>query len=282
VNLPSADDLKNLTAFVDTTVLTDALLKQGDLGDAARSALRRFRETELPVYAIKEFKAGPFAHYIWLYNKFASQRSLSRVIAAIQSMYRRPRQISTALEAMTSITSQLGKQRLSTLAAKYGSNCTQDSVQSDEMKLALKAVIYKAWRNRKKVVTRVVCPLSCYDEGDIVEERGLLVLQPHGCTLEPDCCMRPDLVASTAKLEKLRDVAGKGTREEDRRRYQALRGLCRVPKRPLSRKDCIYLGDAIFAFFAPPKSVILTTNVKDHEPLAGALGKKVVHPKDQP
>jgi hypothetical protein len=33
------------------------------------------------------------------------------------------------------------------------------------------------------------------------------------------------------------------------------------------------LGDAVFALLAPHDFVILTTNLKDHEPLASALGK---------
>jgi hypothetical protein len=37
-------------------------------------------------------------------------------------------------------------------------------------------------------------------------------------------------------------------------------------------------GDAYFSFFAPPGSIILTTNAKDHVPLAAALGKIVQAP----
>jgi len=46
-------------AFVDTTVLTDALLKVGEPRDRAKAAIARFVESLLPVYAIKEFQAGP-------------------------------------------------------------------------------------------------------------------------------------------------------------------------------------------------------------------------------
>lgn len=41
----------------------------------------------------------------------------------------------------------------------------------------------------------------------------------------------------------------------------------------LTDSQCRDLGDAVFALLAPHDSVILTTNLKDHEPLASALGK---------
>jgi hypothetical protein len=48
----------------------------------------------------------------------------------------------------------------------------------------------------------------------------------------------------------------------------------------LDNGKCRSLGDAVFAFLAPADSVILTTNVKDHQPLAEALGKSAISPAD--
>ena len=44
--------------------------------------------------------------------------------------------------------------------------------------------------------------------------------------------------------------------------------------------DCRNLGDAVFAFFAPNTSAILTTNIRDHRPLAAAVGKTAISPKE--
>ncbi len=55
-------------AFVDTTVLTDATLKIGDVAKIAKIAIKRYGKTQLPVYAIKEFKAGPLKNFVWLHN----------------------------------------------------------------------------------------------------------------------------------------------------------------------------------------------------------------------
>jgi hypothetical protein len=38
------------------------------------------------------------------------------------------------------------------------------------------------------------------------------------------------------------------------------------------------LGDALFAFFAPSDCEILTTNLRDHSPLAASLNKHAVLP----
>ena len=46
----------------------------------------------------------------------------------------------------------------------------------------------------------------------------------------------------------------------------------------LTEEQCRFVGDAVFAFFCPDDAAILTTNVKDHKPLAEAIGKDVDWP----
>jgi hypothetical protein len=65
---------------------------------------------------------------------------------------------------------------------------------------------------------------------------------------------------------------------ENNRRYQALRHIHRTPTKPFSDSLCRSLGDAVFALRAPHDCVILTTNIKDHAPLAQAIGKVAVEP----
>jgi hypothetical protein len=73
-------------AYVDTTVLTDALLKQGPQGAVARGALKTYSETILPVYAIREFKAGPLNYWVWLHNKLVLTKSVSKTLDAISAI----------------------------------------------------------------------------------------------------------------------------------------------------------------------------------------------------
>jgi hypothetical protein len=81
-------------------------------------------------------------------------------------------------------------------------------------------------------------------------------------------------------LEKLRaSIPETSTRDEDRKRRAALKQLLR-PKSNIDRETCRELGDAVFAFFCPDDAVILTTNIRDHKPLAEALGKKAQTPAE--
>lgn len=265
-------------AFVDTTVLTDALLKRGDLRDRAFAALRRFGETQLPVYAIKEFKLGPLSAYRLLHNKFVVEGSLSRVVNYIQSLRLKRNMQSTMLEGIALLSAEIERLGLDDLKAKYGSRSI-GQCESDEYRQGLKAIIYKAWRKRRRLTTQVVGHLSCYAEPDLREERGNIVMDPLDCTLEESCCMasafRARLNDTTALQNALEPIVN--LKAENARRYQALRHLTRT-RRPLDRKNCRNLGDAVFAFFAPNDAVILTTNVSDHAPLAQALGKIVESP----
>jgi len=80
-------------------------------------------------------------------------------------------------------------------------------------------------------------------------------------------------------LEKIRKVLLKEPKtRENERRARALRQLIRKPKAAVSEQTCRDLGDAFFAVFAPNDSVILTTNTKDHTPLAATLRKKTEAP----
>src|SRR5260370_20693986 len=97
-------------AFVDTTVFTDAALKGSPYNKTARAALKRFTETDLPVYAIKEFKAGPLSHYVWLHNKFATLKSFYKTLDALHGMSMAPRKYrtATALEALSDVAKTTG------------------------------------------------------------------------------------------------------------------------------------------------------------------------------
>ncbi len=83
--------------------------------------------------------------------------------------------------------------------------------------------------------------------------------------------------ADPAALRALKTTVDKQpSKAENARRSGALASL--LANKPMTEKMCDDLGDAVLAFFAPPDSVILTTNTRDFEPLAGALGKSVEKP----
>lgn len=269
-------------AFIDSTVLTDALLKTGQIKQNAEDALKRYEITELPVYAIKEFKAGPLSNFAWMHNKLATTQSYSKALDALHRMSRTPKRYttSTAIEALRDASSDsIGKQTPEKLAEKYGKDAGMDKILCDEFRLAIRTKIAMAWKKRRKVTTKVVLPLPCYREGSPYEERGQLITKPTRCLKTEDCYLAEELKKKPNELKILKQVIEKLPEKlENKKRAKILRKLYRTPKQPASDSDCKALGDAIYAIFAPQDSIILTTNIKDHKPLASALGKEVENP----
>ena len=268
-------------AYVDTTVLTDVLLKTGAVKDRALALLKAFDVTQLPVYAIKEFKRGPFAHFVWMHNKLASTGSFTRSLAALHAMSRTPKRYttSTALEALVTAADSIGNQTNAALAATYGADASLGSVLCAEYRLTLKRVIYSAWAKRRNITTDIVDPLSCYNEKEPYENRGLIETKPTACDREESCCLATPLRARAEELRKMKQAIDdtKSARREDSKRAQALRFLLRK-KEQLTDAMCRDLGDAVFVAFSPSDAVILTTNTRDYLPLANSIGKQVQTP----
>jgi hypothetical protein len=270
-------------AFLDTTILTNILLKgEQDEGKAAIAELNRFDSSELPVYAIKEFKSGPLQNYAYAHNKLLSTKSYNATLKAITKINFRMRyKGNTALEALIEAGSSIGKNLPVHFQGKYGNKADLDSILCDESRFLIKILIRKAWAKRRSITDRVVNELPCYEELPPVESKsGVMDCQPRACKKEKkECSLADALKAEPDKLKKLRDsISLTSNRKEDINRRQALKTLINSPKREMTEDDCRKLGDAIFAFFAPPNSTILTTNLRDHQPLASAIGKNAKAP----
>jgi hypothetical protein len=270
-------------AFVDTTILTDALLKPGTKAEAAKTALRRYQRTLLPVYAIKEFKAGPLRYFRWLHNKCAVFKSYAAVLGALHGISRTPQRYltSTAIEALQLFATQWKDVTPTALSKKYGHDADMDFVLSDSLRLSIRTQIDLAWDERREITTEIVDELDCYVEAaPYLDEKGLMALMPNACEPDRECALAKALKENPEALKRLHAAVPESGRREDQKRARILKDLYRVPKQPLDRENCRALGDAIFAFFCPADSVILTTNLRDHKPLAEALGKEVHTPSD--
>ncbi|MEI6262989.1 MAG: hypothetical protein WCR46_24235 [Deltaproteobacteria bacterium] len=267
-------------AIIDTTVLTDILLNSGEAKDIALKAIKCYRKTFLPVYAIKEFKAGPLGNFVWFHNKFISTGSYEKAIDALQRMSRTPKRYttSTALQALKEASGSIAKQTLGDLLKKYGETATHDKVLYDEFRLTLKSLISVAWKKRRKITTEVISPLSCYREVAPYEKRGLIEIKPTSCDPENGCSMSSALRSKPEELRKMREAIIDSEKLENIKRAKLLRQLYRTTN-VLQDKECRNLGDAVFVFLAPSDAEILTTNIRDHEPLAMALGKKAISPQ---
>jgi len=263
-------------AYVETTILTDALLKpQTPKQAAAKAALARFSKTFLPVYSIKEWKAGPLRNFAYLHGKLVTTGSFRDTIHAVSVLARGSYRQSTSLEAITAAAT-LSRNRASG-GVPIG---TGDQELADSYRLALATLIIKSWRKRRKITSQVVDELPCYSEVEpFIGKDGLFELKPTDCDEDQDCCLGPKLTAAPEVLNALRNsIPQNSGRREDQRRRAALKRLIKHPKDSVDRQTCRDLGDAIFAFCCPASAIILTTNIKDHEPLAAAIGKRAEKP----
>lgn len=263
--------MANDTAFVDTTILAEVLLKTGPSHDAAIRALGRYRKTLLPVYAIKEWKRGQLATYVLVFNQLTRTRSFSQTNIWLSRLYRRPRLQSTSREGEALAALHLPSATISP--------SSPDEELADRFRLAYKTIILQSWDSRRSVTSATVMDLECYIESGPKElPDGQLDIHPRDCRRDRECCLAHLLRKDTIALMKLRDSIPASGRPEDSKRREALKKLAIHPTAVFDRKDCQALGDAYFAFFAPRDAEILTTNLKDHAPLAQSLEKIAVSP----
>jgi hypothetical protein len=256
------------TAIVDSTVLTDVLIKSGERRDNARNALETFDQTLLPMYAIKEFKHSPLQHYAWAHNAIVDGGTLPGLIRRIRTLLSSPyhrRKASTALEALESTFTYLGPLPTADMA--------------DRLRLALRQIIEDGWEDRHQVADETIGQLACYEEKAPFMERGRIQLRPRRCAPSGDCCLAALMKQESATLEALIEgVHAAPDSQENRARATVLKKMRRKPKQQINDKECRAIGDAAYAFYLPDDGVVLTTNTKDHKPLAQALGKDAVTP----
>jgi hypothetical protein len=258
-------------AYVDTTVLTDVLVKPGSKKEAtAKAALSRYAETLLPVYSIKEWKKGPLDHYAYVHDKLVQTKSVADTLAAINS-------ISPYYAPYKKFTSSSAIEAAFRLNAAHNGD---DTELADRLRLQLASLIVRSWQKRRLVTTRTIQDLECYTEAEpTIGRDGYINLMPQKCQQDRECCLADALKARPDLLKALRDaIPASSTRDEDRNRRKVLKQLINTPKVHLTEEQCRWLGDALFAFFCPHDAAILTTNVRDHKPLAEAIGKTVEQP----
>lgn len=265
-------------AYVETTILTNILLKPGSAKQSsAKAALARYDSSLLPVYSIKEWKAGPLKHFAYFHNKLVTTKSLADTIAAVNSLAFTPYKKSTSFEALeAAVRLDTGK------VAATADFASRDAEVADRYRLAVASLIMRSWKKRRRVATSTIQDLACYAEAEPrIGSDKLFDLKPEKCDPSPECSLAQLLKQqrAVAVLKALRKaIPETSNRKEDRDRRKVLKQLINTPKLPLDRDSCRALGDAIFAFFCPDDAVILTTNLRDHEPLAKAVGKRAEGP----
>ena len=215
--------------------------------------------------------------YAYFHEKLVQTKSLSRTIRVINSLppqyhaYRK----SSSYEALAVAVHLSSRNRPS--GSRFSSS--DDEELADRYRLAIAGLLLRSWGKRRKLTTEIVQDLDCYTESaPVLGKDGIFDLSPVSCDTQ-ECSLADELRSSPKLLTKMADAIPTGsTRREDVQRRQVLRDLVRTKHYQLTPERCRALGDAVFAFFAPADSNVLTTNKKDLGPLAEALGKTVLGP----
>lgn len=276
--------MNNNKAFVETTILTDILLKPNSpKGKEAKALLNKYSYSQLPVYAIKEFKGGPLRYFVYAYNKCLTEKSLQNLILALSRLSLTPQRYRTATalealaEAISSSTITTGE-----LVDKYGRDANVDVVRCERIRLSLRTTIEMAWRRRRKITNAVVNELSCYKEfKPYIDHKGSLQVKPTSC--QGTCCLSNYIRANIPQLKIIKELIDNlepelAEKRENKARKVHLRNIIRHPKHSLDDDSCRALGDIYFALACPHDADILTTNMIDIQPLAASLGKNAVSP----
>ncbi len=271
-----------MKSFVDTTILVDYLLKSGDKKEQSKYALQKCEESYLPQYAIKEFKAGPLQYFAWFYNRLSKSNSFLKAIGALQKLSLTPQRhrLSTALEALMEVHKEISNKPVSYLSNLYGEKAKIDIVLNDRFRLSLKRKILTSWKNRRNVTTKTGNELVCYTELAPIESNGLFNLKPSKCNTKR-CCLTEMYRSLVGDIQKIDEkLLSEEVTEVNRKRHKIMREIIRKKKYYLSDTECRQLGDVYFVCFCPNDHKILTTNIKDHKPLAEAIGKNAISPSD--
>jgi len=263
-----------MRAFLDTTILADAILKDRATRHRTITVLKAFKRVEFPAFALKELRCGPLATYRLLHNYLAEERSFLRALSRVHALSRTPRRnsASTIIEAWQRAEEDL-------FADPRRGARPNDQERADELRFHLQRLVLSADRRLEQLPGTPTFPLRCSVPSEIrVLPNGLLAQAAKPCN-HGSCELAEYFRDMDVELELLiRAIESQPDIPEHTKRLKALHRL--KADHRLDDPNCSALGDAVFVLLAPPNFVILTTNVKHHAILAEALGKVARAPYD--
>ncbi len=229
---------------------------------------------------LEGIEARAAEEFCWAHNKLADTKSYLTSMAALQRMSRSPHRYltSTAIQALHTAFTNLFS-NLPALQSIHKANADPDRLFADALRLELRHVITRAWKARGLLFGGPLHKLSCYPDAPIRENGNFLEVEPRDCPRGRECCLKPALIARKADLNAARNaIKIDADRKEVAVRGKILRHLEKHATSLMTRDDCRGFGDAYFIFFCPKDGVVITTNVRDVEPMAKALGVRFEAP----
>lgn len=271
-----------MTPIVDATVVADAILKTGARAKVAQAALAT---SDVPHYALKEVRHGPFGNFVYAHNLLAETGSMRAARLRVAALGRSPYRQRTAQEALDEAEAEFNGHDAAVIAAvlagasrALGVGVTGDVVFAVQYRLALGGIVRRAHAQIAILDARATNRLSCFQSKPLTSKAGNVVEDgvrkcAGSCALG---AMFASLSVDVATLQGV--VAAQPQKRENTNRGLALQFVLQYPGVAPSVKHCRALGDAVYALLCPPGGTIVTTNLADHAPLAAALGKTAKTP----
>lgn len=168
--------------------------------------------------------------------------------------------------------------QLGALAEKYGGSASIDRLHADALRLEIKKVVFSSWNRRAELFGGPIDELPCYPNADIRVSDHLLDNTPRDCPRGVHCCLRERVVSRREELSRIREAIPSDGRQETSRRKRVLRQLEKHSTSQMGASECRAFGDAYFVMFCPEGHTIITTNTRDIDPMARAVGVSVESP----
>lgn len=268
-------------SFLDTTILIDVTTKSNSEAKRNKEFIDANQPSETPYYALRELLAGYVRNICDVHN----------VLLAAEN----PGEAFVALQKCSPFQGRKKETKTQELAAALHSAFKDNAsgARNDMKREILQSLMVKAsltWSKAAKIPgVNVVQPLACFNAGNIdLDDAGVLrgPRDSFNCIKSARCAAAGYLHDNQNDLQKLIDSLHPNNlpdkaanKNENAQRRKALKELKEKGPKSFNKNKCRALGDAYFAAMCPSGSVVVTSNIEDHDILCSALGKMALNPK---
>ncbi len=267
-------------SFLDTTIVINIASKVEPGKTKGEGYIKANQPAEAPYYALRELLAGYIQNLCNVHNIVLASENIAEAVLALSK-------ISSLAGRKKDTQIQSFSAELIEVFRENPTGSRNDVKREMLQGLMLKTV--GCWRRANAIMSvNNVQPLSCFTQGKIDIDSAGALRGPNNsfnCIKSERCAAAAYLYDNQNDLQKLIDALhpnnlppSVANKNENQQRRKALMELKTKGPKEFSKGRCRALGDAYFAAMCPSDSVVVTSNIKDFEPLCLALSKEVVEP----
>jgi hypothetical protein len=267
-------------SFLDTTIVIHISETSEPDKSKGEAVVAKNQPAEVPYYALRELLTGRVRSLCETHNRVKAAQNVAEALLGVANVWsiegrKKDARIQAFAESM----------RVAFMQNPQGPR--EDLKREILQDLAIRTT--RLWKNARKAKgVDTVQPLSCFNDGKLGfgvagELRG--PNNSFNCAKSERCAAaayiyddRVTLSKMIAALHPNKLGAPLADKHENKQRRKALKELDSRGPVDFPKTSCRALGDAYFAAMCPPGSVVVTSNLVDHEPLCTALGKTAIIP----